>query len=145
MEMSDIMEELDEKVGVTKKEVSEKVLYIYCQRDSESGKCRYCGKDSTKVHSKYNRELADLPIAHYKVKLIIKVKKYICDNPECGCKRFAEELPFAGERSKRTRRLDEYIWEIGVKNSSVEAEKIIRKTHADISHKTVLRLIKKSK
>ena len=144
MEITDIIQELDEKLRITKKEVGEKVLYIYCERHSELGKCSYCGNESTKVHSRYNRELADLPIAQYKVKLIIEVKKYMCGNIECCHKRFAEVLPFAKERSKRTIRLDEYIHEIGLKNSSLDAEKIIRKTHADISGKTILRVIKKS-
>ena len=119
-------------------------MYIRCQRESKAAKCPYCGYKSGKIHSKYRREIADLPIAQYKVKVVIEVKKYICGNSDCGHKRFAEQLPFAGERSKRTYRLEEYIREIGLKNSSVEAEKLIRKTHAEISGKTILRLIKKS-
>lgn len=143
MEIADIIKELDSEVKIIAKEIKENVLYIRCQKESESAKCKYCGKESFKVHSKYKREIADLPIMQYKVKLIIYVKKYTCVNPECGHKRFAEPLPFAGEQSKRTERLDEYIREIGLKNSSVEAEKIVRKTHIDISGKTILRMIKK--
>ena len=120
------------------------MLNIYCHRASEISNCPYCGSASSKVHSRYKRELSDLPISHYKVKLIIEVKKYICENADCIHKRFAESLPFAGEREKRTLRLDDYIMEIGMKNSSVEAAKIIQKTHADISNQTVLRVIKKS-
>jgi transposase len=144
MELNEIIVELDEKLQITKKEIREKMLYIYCYRASEISNCTYCGSASSKVHSRYNRELADLPIAHYKVKLIVEVKKYICENADCTHKRFAEILPFASERAKRTSRLDEYIMEIGMKNSSVEAAKIIRKSHADISTQTVLRVIKKS-
>jgi len=144
MEINDIIKELDKNLKIMKKETSENILYIYCQRETETEECPNCGGTSGKIHSKYKREMADLPIMHYKVMLVIEVKKYICSNPECGQKRFSEQLPFAGERSKRTKRLDEYIREIGLKNSSVEAEKIIRKTHCAISHKTILRLIKKS-
>ena len=143
MELNDILGELDEKLEITKKEIREKMIYIYCHRVCEISNCAYCGSASSKVHSKYRRELLDLPIAQYKVKLVIEVKKYICGNPECSHKRFAEQLPFAAERAKRTSRLDKYIMEMGLKNSSVEAAKIIRKTHADISNQTVLRVIKK--
>jgi transposase len=135
---------MDEKLKVRKKEVKGKVLYIYCQRMSEFEKCQYCGTKSYKIHSKYNREIQDLPIAQYKVKLIVEVKKYTCENTECSHKRFAEALSFAKGHSKRTERLDNYIREIGLKNSSVEAAEIIRQTHADISSKTILRVIKKS-
>ena len=144
MEIGDIIRELDEKIRITKKEIREKIIYIYCQRESEMAECPYCGVISGKIHRKYNREIADLPIAQYKVNLVVVVKKYTCANPECRHKRFSERLPFAAERSKRTNRLDEYIREIGLKNSSVEAAKLIRKTHVDISWKTILRLIKKS-
>lgn len=144
MELSEIVKELDEKLEITKTEKREKILYICCQRKPETAKCPNCGTESDKIHSKYRREIADLPISQYKVKLMIEVKKYACVNPKCSRKRFAEVLPFAGERCKRTKRLDEYIREIGLKNSSVEAEKIVRKTHADISSNTILRLIKKS-
>jgi len=139
-----MIRELDKQLTVIKKEIKENVLHISCERKSEITECPYCGVRSVKIHSKYKREITDLPIAQYKVKLIIELKKYSCENSECGHKRFAERLPFAGERSKRTYRLDEYIREIGMRNSSVAAEKIIRKTHADISWKTILRLIKKS-
>jgi len=145
MEINEIVAELDEKLQITKKEIREKMLNIYCDRACEISNCSYCGRASSKVHSRYIRELADLPISQYKVKLIVEVKKYICENADCKHKRFAESLPFASERAKRTSRLDEYIMEIGMKNSSVEAAKIIRKTHADISNQTVLRVIKKSK
>lgn len=144
MELSEIVKELDEKLEITKTEKREKILYIRCQRKPETAKCPACGTESNKIHSKYRREIADLPISQYKVKLMIEVKKYTCSNPKCSRKRFAEELPFVGERCKRTKRLDEYIREIGLRNSSVEAEKIVRKTHADISSNTILRLIKKS-
>jgi transposase len=144
MEIAEIIKELDESLKITKKEAIEKTLYIYCNRETALAQCSYCGVESSKIHSKYIRELLDLPIAQYKVKLVIEVKKYICENADCTHKRFAESLPFAGERAKRTSRLDEYIMEIGMKNSSVEAAKIIQKTHADISNQTVLRVIKKS-
>ena len=144
MEIEEILERIDAKLKITKKEAEEDVIYIYCHRMPVGEKCRYCGKESYKIHSKYSREIMDLPIAEYKVKLKIEAKKYICENTECSHKRFAEVLPFAQERSKRTRRLDDYIREIGLKNSSVDAAEILRKTHADISNKTVLRVIKKS-
>jgi len=32
------------------------------------------------VHSTYIRTISDLPLQKYKVKLVIKVKKYFCNN-----------------------------------------------------------------
>ena len=49
------------------------------------------------------------------------------------------------ENALRTKRLDEYINEVGLKNSSVEAKKQITNTHVQISNNTILRIIKKKK
>ena len=68
MEIDEIIKELDEKLRITKKEAIEKTIYIYCQKERQASKCRYCGVESSKIHSKYTRELLDLPIAQYKVK-----------------------------------------------------------------------------
>lgn len=57
-------------------------------------KCKYCGKESENVHSTYTRVISDLPIQNYKVKLIIKVKKYFCNNDKCQHTTFAEPLDF---------------------------------------------------
>jgi hypothetical protein len=85
-----------------------------------------------------------LPITEYKVKMHVEAKKYKCGNAQCAKRRYAEELPFAAGRGKRTKRLDEYIKEIGLRHSSVEAAAIIGLTHAEISNKTVLRVVEKN-
>lgn len=106
-------------------------------------KCKYCGQESENVHSIYMRKISDLPILKYKVKLVIKVKKYFCSNPKCNHTTFAEQLDFVEKNALRTKRLDEYINDIGLKNSSIEARKQITNSHVQISNNTILRIIKK--
>jgi len=90
MEINEIIRELDKKLIVGKTEISKDTMYICCQREPKTAECPYCGTISGKLHSKYRREIADLPIAQYKVKLVIEVKKYTCSNSYCGHKRFVE-------------------------------------------------------
>ena len=145
MELNDLIKELDKKLEVVRKEVKDDVMYIYCETQKQPTKCKYCGKESEGVHSVYTRIISDLPIQKYKVKLVIKVKKYFCNNSKCDHTTFAEPLDFVEKNALRTKRLDEYINEVGLKNSSIEAKKQITNSHVQISNNTILRIIKKKK
>lgn len=145
MELQELIQELDKKLKVVKKEIMNDVMYIYCETKKQKTKCKYCGKESESVHSTYTRTISDLPIQNYKVKLIITVKKYFCNNDNCKHTTFAEPLNFVDKNAIRTKRLDEYIKNIGLRTSSIEAEKQITDSHVEISNNTILRLIKKNK
>lgn len=145
MELDELIKELDKKLIVTSKEIKDGIMYIYCETAKQNTKCKYCGSESENVHSTYTRVISDLPIQNYKVKLVIKVKKYFCNNKKCQHTTFAEPLNFVEKNAIRTKRLDEYINYVGLKTSSIEAEKQIKDSHVDISNNTILRIIKKNK
>ena len=145
MELDELIKELDSKLVVTKKEIKDNIMYIYCETKKQSTKCKYCGEESENVHSVYTRTISDLPIQKYKVKLVITVKKYFCNNPKCNHTTFAEPLDFVEKNALRTKRLDEYIKEVGLKNSSIEARNQITNSHVEISSNTILRILKKTK
>lgn len=145
MELDELVKELDNKLKVTRKEIKDDIMYIYCETKKQSTKCKYCGEESENVHSVYTRTISDLPIQKYKVKLVITVKKYFCNNPKCNHTTFAEPLDFVEKNALRTKRLDEYIKEVGLKNSSIEARNQITNSHVEISNNTILRILKKTK
>lgn len=145
MELDELVKELDNKLVVTRKEIKDEIMYIYCETKKQSTKCKYCGEESENVHSVYTRTISDLPIQKYKVKLVITVKKYFCNNPKCNHTTFAEPLDFVEKNALRTKRLDEYIKEVGLKNSSIEARNQITNSHVEISNNTILRILKKTK
>lgn len=145
MELNELIRELDKKLIVTGKEVIDGVMYIYCDTEKQRTKCKYCGKESESIHSTYTRTISDLAIQNYKVKLVINVKKYFCNNEECQHATFAEPLEFVDDNAIRTKRLDNYINGIGLKTSSKDAERQIKDTQVNISNNTILRIIKKNK
>lgn len=145
MELDELIKELDKKLVVTRKEIKDGIMYIYCETKKQSTRCKYCGEESENVHSVYTRTISDLPIQKYKVKLVITVKKYFCNNPKCNHTTFAEPLDFVEKNALRTKRLDEYIKEVGLKNSSIEARNQITNSHVEISNNTILRILKKTK
>lgn len=55
--------------------------------------CPTCGRESGRLHSRYERTVSDLPWAGRAVRMYLRVRKFRCAN--CGCPRkiFAERLP----------------------------------------------------
>lgn len=145
MELNELIKELDPKLIVIKKEIRDGIMYIYCDTQKQKTKCKYCGQESENIHSIYKRTISDLPIQSYKVKLIINVKKYFCNNSKCQHTTFAEPLEFIEDNAIRTKRLDNYINKIGLRTSSKDAERQVKDTYVNISNNTILRIIKKNK
>jgi transposase len=77
--------------------------------------CPSCGRQSDKVHSRYQRRLTDLPWEGIPVRLILSVRKFFCRNPECRQRIFCERLPqLAVPYAHQTLRFNELITTLGL-------------------------------
>jgi hypothetical protein len=78
--------------------------------------CPGCGASSERVHSRYRRRLADLPIAGHPVRLVVMARRFYCAAVLCGRRIFAERfdsgllVPWA----RRTSRLDHIVHHLGL-------------------------------
>ena len=54
--------------------------------------CPGCGASSDRVHSRYRRRLADLPIAGHPVRLVVIARRFYCAAVLCGRRIFAERF-----------------------------------------------------
>jgi transposase len=74
---------------------------------SASASCPLCGRTSTRIHSRYEQCLADLPAHGRRVRIRLVVRRFRCSEARCQRKNFAERFeeeitrPFA----RRTARL----------------------------------------
>ena len=66
------------------------------------GTCTRCGQRSGRVHSCYERRLADAPIGGNQVRILLAVRRFFCANPACPATTFAEQID--GLTSRRARR-----------------------------------------
>src|SRR5262249_34265463 len=65
-----------------------------------------CMTPAQRIHSHYERMLADLPWAQYRVRLQLRVRKWFCRNRHCRRRIFTERLPtVATPWARRTLRL----------------------------------------
>jgi len=143
--MKELIILLDKDLGYVGHEIIGDTMYVHVESVRESAKCPYCGAQSNRVHSRYERRFSDLPMQGKKVEIIINNRKMFCGNPGCSHKTFAETfgcLPFKGKRSKR---LTEEIVRISLEVSSVTASSILEKNTAKVGKSTICNLLKKSR
>ncbi|MBV8454339.1 MAG: transposase family protein [Deltaproteobacteria bacterium] len=68
--------------------------------------CPLCMTRARRIHSHYQRTLADLPWAQYRVCLQLRVRKWFCAKGHCRRRIFTERLPMiTAPWARRTLRL----------------------------------------
>jgi len=71
-----------------------------------SRSCPCCHQSAQRVHSRYRRYPADLPVAGLPVSLNLEVRRFFCDQSDCQRRIFAERLPdVVAPYARRTERL----------------------------------------
>jgi zinc-finger of transposase IS204/IS1001/IS1096/IS1165 len=67
--------------------------------------CPGCRRRSSRVHARYQRQLADLPLGARQVQIIVHIRRFKCANPRCGQSTFSEQIPGPPQTSDTPRRL----------------------------------------
>ena len=89
-------------VAVEAAEVADGRVRIWARAGAESASCPRCGQFSERVHSAYERRLADAPAGGQPVTIRLAVRRFFCGNPDCAAVTFAEQVE--GLTSRRARR-----------------------------------------
>ncbi len=106
-------------------------------------RCPVCGEPSDRVHSRYERTLADLPWARFAVRLHLRVRRFFCDNPACPRAIFAERLAgIAPAFAHRTDRQRERLTDFALALGGEEGSRLAAKHGMPVSPDTLLRLIR---
>lgn len=103
--------------------------------------CPRCLLSATRIHSRYQRTLADLPVVHLPVYLLLHVRRFFCDNATCPQRTFSERLPdLAAVKARRTARLRTEQRHLGLETSAEAAARQARRRGMPVSPSTLLRL-----
>jgi len=106
--------------------------------------CPSCAHPTHRIHSHYERKLADLPWADYSITLELQVRKFFCINSGCQRRIFTERLPnIAAPWARRTQRLAAQLSEIALSLGGSAGARLSQRLHCSISRNTLLRLIAK--
>ena len=117
-----------------------KNLHIYVKSKPHSCKCPECGKESNALHATYHRTMQDTPIHCKQTFLHTNVYKYECNNSDCNCKVFMEDLPFAKASQVRTDSLNSLILGVSMFLSNEGASKVLSLLGVQISNDSIQRL-----
>ena len=125
---------LDENYYVYNHVENEDSLHIYIKSKEHGCICPACGKMSTKLHATYRRKFQDTPIRCKHTFLHANVYKYDCENPDCECKVFMEDLPFAKASQVRTNALNTLVLAVSMFLSNEGASKVLSLLGVKISN-----------
>jgi transposase len=84
------------------------VTIITVRHAGKSNPCPGCSADAERVHSRYPRRIADLPLGGRQVRLIVVARRFRCDAPSCPRAIFTERFKkdVLAPWARRTTRLD---------------------------------------
>ncbi len=106
--------------------------------------CPLCGHLAHRVHSRYQRTLADLPCSGSAVRLEVQARKFFCDNAGCQRRIFTEPLPeLATPWARRTLRLQDALRWIGSLVGGEAGARLSHELHFQTSPDTLLRAVKR--
>src|SRR5262244_1528294 len=89
-------------------------ITLRVQSTQTNASCPLCATPARRIHSDYERTLADLPWAAYRVRLQLRVRKWFCRNRSCHRRVFTERLrTVAAPWARRTLRLAQRLIALG--------------------------------
>jgi transposase len=118
-------------------------VVIMVRSSTVLGDCPGRGYTSHRVHSRYTRSLADLPLSGRPVQLKLLVRRFRCDRALCTRLIFSERLAAAIPWARRTARLDEIVHHLGLALGGRPAASFAQRLRLPVSNDTLLRVVRR--
>src|SRR5712691_12411199 len=100
----------DNTLQLQQLEITEEELLLTVSPTQQERRCPVCGELATRVQSRYQRMLQDLPCSGLRVQLRLHVRRFFCSNGACSRRIFTERLaPITAPYARRTTRLQERL------------------------------------
>jgi len=119
--------------------------FIEARGVSATGQCPSCGSISTRVHSRYQRQLADLPFAGRVVRMSLTARRFRCTTASCRRSIFTERFgdDVLTSRARRTARLDGLVRHLALALGGRPAAGLARRLMMPVSNDTLLRVVRR--
>lgn len=105
--------------------------------------CPVCSAGSGRVHSRYQRRLADLPVAGRLVELCLTVRRFFCSNTACKTRTFVEQVSgLTRRRARRSEPLRAMLTSIGLALAGRAGVRLAAKVGVRTSRNSLLRLVR---
>lgn len=125
--------------------VEDSGISIYLRTSSPTARCPLCDSPSSRIHSRYQRKLADLPWRGRVSRLLVKVRRFFCGEPTCPRDIFGERLAtLAAVRARTTHSLDQAHRHVGFALGGEEGSRLATRLGMPTSPHTLLRRIRRA-
>lgn len=138
-----ILKLLDKNLLYVNHEIQGDTIFLVAESKRKRARCPYCGHFSSSIHSNYERSFQDLPISDKKVVVMLKNRRFFCQNPYCIRTTFAECFDFIVSKAKKTNRLEKEIVSLALNCSSIAASVQLKRNIVNVGKSTICNLLKK--
>jgi len=122
--------------------VQDQTIIVHLYATSPTAACPQCGTAGSRVHSRYQRTIADVAFGGRKLVLKLLVRKWICAEASCSRHIFAERFPQLVQRYARmTDRLIKALQSAGVITNGADAAQIASSFGVPTTAKTIIRRV----
>jgi len=112
---------------------------------AQTADCPTCAMSAHRVHSHYQRRLADLPLAQIPVRVHLHIRRFRCDTLTCGRTTFSEPVPkLAAPYARRTARLRAEQRQLALDVGGEPGARLARRQGMGVSPDTLLRLARRA-
>jgi transposase len=110
-----------------------------------TSQCPVCGAVSGRIHSRYSRRLADLPIGGGRVRLLLFARRFHCDAVLCVRRIFTERFgaDVLAPWARRTARLDHIVHHLALALGGRPAASFSHRLMMPVSNDTLLRVVRR--
>lgn len=123
----------------------EQAITIQVTTTAPEACCPLCHQRSSRVHSHYVRQVADLPWQGIAVRLQLRVRRFFCDHPTCQRTIFTERLSgLVAPYARKTVRLAQVLEVIGMALGGEAGARLLTSLGMAASPDTLLRLIRRA-
>lgn len=133
---------LPEGLEVVSGDVTDQMITLTVISTQQHPCCPLCGRTASRVHSHYRRQLTDMSCAGRRVRLLLQVRKFFCDEKTCARKIFTERLtPFIEPWARVTTRFFQAMEQIGLATSGMLGARLGDRLGMPASWMTILRRV----
>jgi transposase len=130
-------------LAITDATITPDLIAVALTCTAPTATCPTCGQPSDRVHSRYRRTLADLPVNGRRYVLRLTARRFFCPHPGCDRAVFCERLPaLAAAHARSTARLADLHRAIGFVAGGEPGSRLAGELAAPASGDTILRRVR---
>lgn len=124
---------------------ADETIVVTARAEARVAACPLCGASSRRIHSRYIRQVSDLPCSGQRIHLRVVTRRFVCSAPHCRRRIFAERFgdTVLAVRSRRTTRLECIVHHLGLALGGRPAASFARRLMLPVSNDTLLRVVRR--